>query len=193
MLTQEKAICLLSNQHQALKLMHLRVFFFCCFFCFVFKAQWMEAARRKQGREGEEEGGGNARRRECDRVVMEGWGGREEGDSKSVGGGSLEERIREDREGSVFNLTTLFLCLCLPQPIQALFTHTHTHTHATAAPRYPGFEREPPGVKVSLRKLWQMWWYSLRKYFLCPSAAQVQRKQISQTFSFLFFSFFFFF
>lgn len=45
----------------------------------VFKTQWMEAARRKQGREGEEEGGGNARRRECDRVVMEGWGGREGG------------------------------------------------------------------------------------------------------------------
>lgn len=53
---------------------------------------------------------------------MEGWGGG--GYSKSVGGGSLEERIREDREGSAFNLTTLFLRLCLPQPIQALCTHT---------------------------------------------------------------------
>jgi len=49
--------------------------------------------------------------------VMEVWGkvGEEEveeeggGHSKSVGGGSLEERIREDREGRVLNLTTLVL------------------------------------------------------------------------------------
>lgn len=52
-------------------------------------------------------------RRECDRAVMEGW---EEGRSVRVGGSLnllLEEvwreRIREDREGSVSNLTAVSL------------------------------------------------------------------------------------
>lgn len=46
----KKAICLLLNQHKTLKLMHLSFF----------SVQWMEPAWRKQEREGEEEGGGNA-------------------------------------------------------------------------------------------------------------------------------------
>lgn len=54
---------------------------------------WRQLGGNKAGR------GRKHQRRECDRVVMEGWGVGGEG-SKSVGGGSLEERIRKDREGS---------------------------------------------------------------------------------------------
>lgn len=49
---------------------------------------WRQLGGNKAGR------GRKRQRRECDRVVMEGWGVGGEG-SKSVGGGSLEERIRK--------------------------------------------------------------------------------------------------
>lgn len=71
--------------------------------------------------------------------------------SKSVGGGSLEERIREDREGSVYNLTTLFL------PASA-HSSVIIHIHSRPPPSlplhyYPDAAPPNPGVKVSLRKL----------------------------------------
>lgn len=59
----------------------------------------METTWRKQGREEEESRGGNTSEG-SDRVVMERQGrtGKEEG-SESVGGGSLEERIRGRQRG----------------------------------------------------------------------------------------------
>lgn len=104
---RKEPFCRLSNQHEA-----ARTSDFCS----------QLNGRRKQGRAGEEERR-KRQQRECDRAVMEGWGGGEEGmrvercEGGGGGGGSLNllqeevwrERIREDREGSVSNLTAVSL------------------------------------------------------------------------------------
>ena len=151
---KKKPVCLLSNQHQALKP--------CCFFLFSSMDGGHSEEETREGGVGRERR--KRQRRVCDRVVMEGWG---RGGSKSVWGGSLEERIRQ---GSATRGVSLTWPPCFsPSLSNSAHSHTHTHTN-TNTPRHPiiltlGWSESPPTPKVSARKLWQMWWYCLRKIF----------------------------
>lgn len=159
MLTQERAICLLSNQQRALK--------------------------PSAGSSSSMDGGGSEE-------TTEGGGGREEetpaeGVWQSSDGGMgrgtlnlLEEEVWRKGLGETERESTQRVSLTWPPRFSL---PTSAHSDMTVSHTNPIILTQPfslsysPRVKVPLRKLWQMWWYRLQKYFLCPSATEIQRKQ----------------
>lgn len=83
-------------------------------------------------------------------------------------------------EGSGFNLTSLFL------PVLLYFSPFKQHS-CTPSVQSPIMLTQPvrltptPSKCQGLPEKALIWWYSLCTCFLCPSAAQVERKRLMQT------------